>query len=81
MDRMVFLFPYEAGYSRVSWRRRGSHQGRTGRGIHGLPKVSTGPALPNPFTPCGWATPETALWPSSTPLDTPRRTSLGVTSK
>jgi hypothetical protein len=47
-----------------------------------------GLAMPYLFTPCGWATPETALWlfwgwpackagglrPSSTPLDTPRRT-------
>jgi hypothetical protein len=59
-------------------------------GIHGLPKVSPGPAMPDPSTPCGRATPETALhqflvWPdrkagglrpSSTPLDTPRRTGL-----
>jgi hypothetical protein len=27
-----------------------SWQARTGRGIHGLPKVSTGPAMPNPYT-------------------------------
>jgi hypothetical protein len=60
------------------------------KGIHGLPKVSSGPALPNPSTPCGRATPETALrpfrrwpahragglWLSATPLDTPRRTGL-----
>jgi hypothetical protein len=60
------------------------------RGIHGLPKVSAGPAMPNPSTPSGRATPKTALrpfrgWParrmgglkpSSTPLDTPRRTGL-----
>jgi hypothetical protein len=53
-----------------------------------LPKFHLDPPcpLPNPFTPCGQATPETAfqpfqgwpacrasgLWPSSTPLDTPR---------
>jgi hypothetical protein len=62
-------------------------QARTGRGIHGLPKVSPGPAMPNPYTPCGRTTPETALrpfrgWPahragglrpSSSPLDTPSR--------
>jgi hypothetical protein len=30
-----------------------NHQARTGRGIHGLPKVSCGPALPDPYTPCG----------------------------
>jgi hypothetical protein len=57
-------------------------------GGHGLPKVSPGPAMPDPSTPCRRASPETALrsfqgwpmtspqgwWPSSTPLDTPRRT-------
>jgi hypothetical protein len=58
------------------------------RGGHGLPKVTPGPSMPYPFTPCGWATPKTALqlflgWPthrvgclqpSSTLLDIPRRT-------
>jgi hypothetical protein len=33
-------------------------QARTGRGIHELPKVSPGPAMPNPYTPCGRATPD-----------------------
>jgi hypothetical protein len=60
------------------------------RGIHGHPKVTAGPAMPDPSTPCGRATPETALQafrgcparrvgglrPSSTPLDTPCRTCL-----
>jgi hypothetical protein len=60
------------------------------RGVHGLPKVSRGPAMPNPSMPCQQATPKTALqpflgWParragglrqSSTPLDTQRRTGL-----
>jgi hypothetical protein len=60
------------------------------RGSHGLPIVSPGPAMPDPFMPCGWATPEMALWtfqgwpacravglqPSSILLDTPRRTSM-----
>jgi hypothetical protein len=32
-------------------------------GIYGLPKGSPGPAMPKPSTPCGGATPETALWP------------------
>jgi hypothetical protein len=27
------------------------HQARTGRGIHGPPKVSPGPAMPDPSTP------------------------------
>jgi hypothetical protein len=40
---------------------RGSHQARMGRGIHGLPKVSCGPAMPNPYTSCGRATPQMAL--------------------
>jgi hypothetical protein len=29
---------------------------------HALPKVSLGPAIPYPSTPCRRATPETALW-------------------
>jgi hypothetical protein len=56
----------------------------------GVPKVSPGPAMPNPATPCRQNTPETALWPfqgwparwsgglqpSSTALETPRRTPM-----
>jgi hypothetical protein len=39
------------------------------RGGHGLPKVSPGPAMPDPSTSCGRATPEKALrlfqgWPA-----------------
>jgi hypothetical protein len=34
-----------------------------GRGGHGLPKVSPGPAMPYPFTPCRRVTPETTLQP------------------
>jgi hypothetical protein len=30
-------------------------QARTGRGIHGLPRVSYGPAMPYPYMPCGRA--------------------------
>jgi hypothetical protein len=37
--------------------------GRMTRGGHGPPKVSLGPAMLYPSTPCGRATPETALWP------------------
>jgi hypothetical protein len=33
------------------------------KGGHGLSKVSPGPAMPYPSTPCRLATPETALWP------------------
>jgi hypothetical protein len=61
--------------------------GRMARGGHELPNVSPGPVIPDPFTPCGWATPEMALQPFqgrpthrmgglrpfSTFLDTPRR--------
>jgi hypothetical protein len=57
---------------------------------HGLPKVSPGPAIPDPSTHCKRTTPKMALWPfrgwaahrlgslrpSSTPLDTPRGTGL-----
>ena len=32
------------------------------RGGYGLPKVSPGPAMPDPSTPCRWATPEMAFW-------------------
>jgi hypothetical protein len=67
----------------------------TGKHIHGLPKVSYGPAMPNPYTPCGRATPQMALrlfggWPahragglrlSSSPLDTPSRTGLDDRNK
>jgi hypothetical protein len=69
--------------------------GRMARGGYGLPKVSPEPAMPNPSTPCRQATPETALQPfqgryacragglrpSSTPLDTPRRTPTGREKK
>jgi hypothetical protein len=58
------------------------------RGGHGLPNVSLGPTMPDPSTPCGRATPETALqsfygwsahkvgglWQFSTPLDSPMDT-------
>jgi hypothetical protein len=64
------------------------------RGGHELPKVSPGPAKPDPFTSCRQDTPKTALrpflgWPacragslqsSSTLLDTPRRTPMGLIS-
>jgi hypothetical protein len=42
--------------------KKGRH-GRKARGGYGLPKVSLGPTMPNPSTPCGRATPETALQP------------------
>jgi hypothetical protein len=48
---------------------RDSDHGRIARGGHGLPKVSPGPAMAYPSTPCGRATSETGLqpfqgWPS-----------------
>jgi hypothetical protein len=63
---------------------------RMTRGGHGLPKVSPRPAMPYTFTLCGQATPEmtlrpferwpahraTGLGPSSTPMETPRRTPM-----
>jgi hypothetical protein len=36
--------------------------GRMGRGGHRLPKVSHMPVMPDPSTPCGRATPETAVF-------------------
>jgi hypothetical protein len=36
-------------------------QARMARCIHGLPIVSPGPTMPEPSTPCGRTTPETAL--------------------
>jgi hypothetical protein len=43
-------------------------QGRMGRSIHELPKVSPKPGMPNPSTPCGGPPPKwpyglMALWP------------------
>jgi hypothetical protein len=35
--------------------------GRMGRGGHGIPKVSPGPAMPDPSMPCGQATPQLGL--------------------
>jgi hypothetical protein len=55
--------PLELDYSRSSPPLDGhdfTHE-RMARGGHGLPKVSPGPAMPNPSKPCGRATPETAL--------------------
>jgi hypothetical protein len=69
---------------------REKRHSRRARGGYGLPKVSPRPAVPYPFMPYGWASPETALrpfeqWPvrrvgvlrpSSTPLDTLRHTPM-----
>jgi hypothetical protein len=66
--------------------QRARCHGRMARGRHGLPKDSPGPAMPDPSMPCGRTTLEIALrpflgWPaaqrpSSTLLDTPRRTPM-----
>jgi hypothetical protein len=40
-----------------------TQHGRMESGGHRPPKVLPGPAMPNPSTPCGLVTPETALWP------------------
>jgi hypothetical protein len=51
----------------------GFTHGRMARGGHGLPKVSIGHAMPDPSRPAG----ETHVKrPSSTHLDTPRRTPM-----
>jgi hypothetical protein len=68
--------------------------GRMARGGHGLPKVLLGPAMPFLSTPCSRTTLEMVLWPfqgwptrrvgglcpSSTPLDTSRRTPLELSA-
>jgi hypothetical protein len=65
---------------------------RMARSGHGLPKVSPGSAMPDPSTPRERTTPATAMqpfqgWPahragslrpSSTSLDTPRRTPMNL---
>jgi hypothetical protein len=49
------------------------YHGRVARGGHGLPKVSLGPAMPDPSMPYGWAARKADdLQPSSTLLDTGR---------
>jgi hypothetical protein len=72
-----------------------TRHGRMARRGHGLPKVSPGPALPYPSSPCGRATPEMALRPlqrgparrgarlrpSSSPLVTPRYTPVDMTRR
>jgi hypothetical protein len=72
----------------VGWERVGAgrHEERGGdghgymaRGGYGLPKFSPGPAMPYPSTPCSEPPLKRphgragSLWPSSVPLDTPRR--------
>jgi hypothetical protein len=66
---------------------------RMARGLHGLPKVSPGPAMPYPSTLCGWAIALTAFWPfegwparrvgsqgaSFTPSDATCRTPMFIT--
>jgi hypothetical protein len=61
--------------------------GHMTRGGHGLPKVSPGPAMPYPSSSYGetiwlfqaWSTLRAGgLWPSSTPLDTQRRTPMNI---
>jgi hypothetical protein len=47
--------------SKFALRRALSHK-PTAKGGHGLPGVSPGPAIPYPSTPCGWTTPEIALY-------------------
>jgi hypothetical protein len=57
----------ERGERRAEGGKRGEEdrRGQTSMGVwharggHGLPKVSQVSAMPDPFTLCGWATPET----------------------
>jgi hypothetical protein len=53
-------------------------QARTGRGIHGLPKVSPSPAMPKHYMPCGAGRPAGGgrVVAVFFPLDTPSRTGL-----
>jgi hypothetical protein len=66
-----------------------SSHARIARGGHGLPKVSPGPTMLDPSTPCGRATSGMGwpacraafgLRPSSTLLDTPRRAPMSLRS-
>jgi len=52
---------HEMAWQENKMAEAGRRHGRTARGGHGLPKVSPGPAMPDPSMPCGRATPETAL--------------------
>jgi hypothetical protein len=58
MLKIVIYFCHESEH------KKPGSQARTGRGIHGLPKVSPQPAMPDPYTPCGRATPQTAVRPA-----------------
>jgi hypothetical protein len=60
------------GLADDTYKKRTWTHGRKARGDHGLPKVSPGPAIPYPSTPC----PAGDLLPSSTPLETPRRSPM-----
>jgi hypothetical protein len=50
----------DSGIERIF--RRAKDHGRMARGGHGFPKVSLGPAMPDPFRPCRWAILETAVF-------------------
>jgi hypothetical protein len=52
---LVSMSVFEADREAV----RGNQAGMA-RGIHGLPKISPRPAMPNPSKPCGQATTKTA---------------------
>jgi hypothetical protein len=70
--------PRQAGQGRIG----SSHQARMAKDIHELLKVSPGPAMPDPFTPCGRATHSAVgLLLLSADSDTPRHTSLVATGR
>jgi hypothetical protein len=45
---------------KLAWKQQLPNIG-VGEGLAGLPKVSPGPAMPDPSRPCGRVTPETAI--------------------
>jgi hypothetical protein len=55
------------GYGPVWERETMAQYGRVARGGYGLPKVSPGPAMFYPSTPCRRATPERPLWQGGWP--------------
>jgi hypothetical protein len=52
----IFQEEKRRSFQAINRGRSGIH-GRMARDGHGFPKVSLGPNMPYPSTPCGWATP------------------------
>jgi hypothetical protein len=66
-------------YLKILHCMRFENHGRMARGGHGLPKVSLGPTMTDPYTPCALQGGRPAA--SSTPLDTPRHTPTTLLTK